>query len=80
MLEAMPCSDESGQYSDESSQSLSLACDEVTRCEQAIMRYRPSNADQASLKVKTIKTFGFMTGLEPTQEDIDALIHGMLWE
>lgn len=47
---------------------------------QAIMRYRPTNADQASLKVKTIKAFDFMTGIEPTQEDIDALIDGMLWD
>ena len=31
LLEALPCSDESGQYSDESAQSLSLACDGLTR-------------------------------------------------
>ena len=80
LLETLPCSDESGQASDEIAQSLSLACDGLTRCERAIMRYRPTNADQARLKVKEIKAFGFMTGIEPSQEDIDALIHGMLWD
>ena len=44
------------------------------------MRYRLVNAEQARLKVETIKGFDFIDGIEPSQEDIDALIDGMLWD
>ena len=58
---------------------FSKVCTQLTDCENALMRFRPNNADQARLKVEAMRNF-INTDFALSEEELTALFDGMLWD